>query len=323
MSRICACNTALGPTVAGDATGPTSIGMPKGNFVSEWFGHRVFPSVASTPSSLEDQRLRRCPFLSQAVGGERLCIKSAASLGICTIATVASGSKREWLACPYRALDQDMVTDAARRLFRVSSDQLVTVVPAPTLADAGVRENFLSDLNEGRVGVLFLQDKLGGEISITATPRSPELSFDITMVEVALTNGVPRFGKYGIVEVQTMDFHGSYRAVVGNLQDALRLHGERFHEAVAENPQWLSEKSEGPNVANVFKRTFYQIMLKFQIGADKDCAGCILALPTAVWDSWQKHLGMPDLHQEGERLFTLWSPERQNEAPALGMDLLV
>src|SRR5437667_12908286 len=91
-----------------------------------------------------------------------------------------------------------------------------------------------------------------------------------------------------------MDFHGSYRAVVKNLEDALRLHGLQFHKELQSKPNWLGERIEGPNIANVFKRTFYQIMLNFQIGADESCAGCVLALPVSVWDSWQRHLGKPD-----------------------------
>jgi hypothetical protein len=102
-------------------------------------------------------------------------------------------------------------------------------------------------------------------------------------------------GTYGILELQTMEFHGSYRAVVKNLDDALRLFKEKFHENVQANPQWLSEKIEGPNIANVFKRTFYQMMFKFQIGAQADCAGIVLAIPESVWQSWQHHLGKPDL----------------------------
>jgi hypothetical protein len=57
----------------------------------------------------------------------------------------------------------------------------------------------------------------------------------------------------------------------------------------------LAEKVEGPNIANVFKRTFYQMMFKFQLGTHERSAGCVFAIPEAVWDSWQRHLGRPDL----------------------------
>lgn len=293
-----------------DIGSPT--GRPlRGNYVSEWFGHRVFPDVATAPNSIADQRLRRCPFLSEALGQTRVCIKPAASQGICTISTTSTAGTQDWLVCPYRALDPALITDAARRLFRVSHDRRIIVVPAPTLADESNQAALAARIRQGEVAVLFFQDKLGGEISVVATDRSPELAFDITMAEVVMADGVPGLGKYGILEVQTMDFHGSYRAVVNNLQDALRLHGTAFHDALGRNRQWLSERIEGPNIANVFKRTFYQIMLKFQIGADESCAGCILALPTSVWDSWQRHLGKPTLEETPDGEFALWSPDRQ------------
>ena len=91
-----------------------------------------------------------------------------------------------------------------------------------------------------------------------------------------------------------MDYRGSYRYAVANLQHALRLHGEELPAQLQKNQRWLSDHIEGPNIANVFKRTFYQIMLKFQIGADESCTGCVLALPASVWDSWQRHLGAPE-----------------------------
>ncbi|MGH7798481.1 MAG: hypothetical protein ACREQ2_26755 [Candidatus Binatia bacterium] len=108
-----------------------------------------------------------------------------------------------------------------------------------------------------------------------------------------------------------MDYHGSYRAAVNNLSDALRLHGSAFHTELLENPRWLGEKVEGPNIANVFKRTFYQMMLKFQIGADVDCGGCVLALPQSVWDSWQRHLGRPDLRTRDDGTFALVEPGKK------------
>lgn len=37
------------------------------------------------------------------------------------------------------------------------------------------------------------------------------------------------------------------------------------------------------------------MMFKFQLGRHERCVGCVLATPQAVWDSWQKHLGRPEL----------------------------
>lgn len=58
-------------------------------------------------------------------------------------------------------------------------------------------------------------------------------------------------------------------------------------------------------------------MLKFQIGADESCAGCVLALPVSVWDSWQRHLGKPDLLKNADGTFSLdWEGRRAGRPPA-------
>ena len=154
--------------------------------------------------------------------------------------------------------------------------------------------------------VVYLQNKLGGEISVRSTPRSPELSFDITFVELLPADrGGAKVGTFGVLEVQTMDFHGSYRHTVQNLNDALRLHGSKFPGVLQENQRWLADRIEGPNIANVFKRTFYQMMLKFQLGLHPRSVGTSLAIPQAVWDSWQPHLGRPKLAPQRDGTFSL------------------
>jgi hypothetical protein len=45
------------------------------------------------------------------------------------------------------------------------------------------------------------------------------------------------------------------------------------------NPEWAGRKIEGPNISNAFKRTFYQIVFKFQVTKQGASAGCALALP--------------------------------------------
>jgi len=176
------------------------------------------------------------------------------------------------------------------------------------LSKEPVRRRILETVRLGGTGVAYFQDKLGGEISLSATARSPEFSFDSTLVEIRQTDGRLSIGRYGILEVQTMDFHGSYRHVVKNLEDALRLHKEGFAKVLRENPGWLSERIEGPNISNVFKRTFYQMAMKFQVGAHAHCAGCVVAIPASVWDSWQRHLGGPALTLEPDGTFTLEKP---------------
>ncbi|MBK9715917.1 MAG: hypothetical protein IPO81_32220 [Kouleothrix sp.] len=279
-----------------------------GNYVSEWFGHRVYPTVSTNPNMIIDQSNARCPFLSQATAEERTCIKSAASKGVCTINSVGNGKRQDWLVCPYRAVEPSLLESCIRRLFSVSDGVTVSVFPAPTLQKSDIREQVITNLSLGNPVFVFFQDKLGGEISISPTDRSPEFSFDITIVQITNDQEKIDVGRYGILEVQTMDFHGTYRHAVKNLEDALRLHKDEFPKALQEHTHWLSEEIEGPNIANVFKRTFYQMMFKFQLGIDKNCAGCVLAIPNSVWDSWQRHLGKPDLRLREDGLFVLRKP---------------
>lgn len=284
-----------------------------GNFIAEWFGHRIYPNVANNPTALLDQERKRCPFLSAATSRERECIKSPAALGVCAISSSSNGPRQDWIVCPYRAVDPQLLVDVVEQLFGPVEPTERIVVPAPTLADDEVRSRVLAVTAAGGSAVIFLQDKLGGEISLPKTESSPELAFDITLVELRRSEGAPiDVFRYGILEVQTMDFHGSYRHAVQNLQDALRLHKEDFPQALERNQRWIGEKIEGPNIANVFKRTFYQIMLKFQVGSQPACQGCVLALPEAVWDSWQRHLGAPELISRPDGNFELKRPGTQS-----------
>jgi hypothetical protein len=60
------------------------------------------------------------------------------------------------------------------------------------------------------------------------------------------------------------------------------------------------------------------MMFKFQLGKHERCAGCVLALPQSVWESWQRHLGSPPLTLEADGSFTLLAPgkERPDPVPA-------
>jgi hypothetical protein len=286
----------------------------RGNYVSEWFGHRVYPTVAPGPNSLGDQERENCPFLSAVTDEARRCIKSAAAKGVCTISTATSGKRMDWLVCPYRALDPRMIEDAVRRLFGFPAHQAAFIVPAIRLVDMEIRQGIADRLgNGGRVFVYF-DEKLGGELSIPPTARSPEFSFDVTIIEIELVDGKAHVGRFGVIEIQTMDFHGSYRKVVTNLKDGLRLHPSNFAATLQENQRWLSEDIEGPNIANVFKRTFYQMMFKFQLGKSPRCAGCVLAVPMSVWESWQRHLGNPELTPESDGTWNLFRDGRPRPA---------
>ncbi|WP_188196797.1 hypothetical protein [Nonomuraea sp. SYSU D8015] len=287
---------------------------PPRNHIAEWFGHRIYPVVADTEMSLSDQQDGRCPFISAATGETHECIKNDQSKGVCTISTSGPAGRRDWLACPFRVLEPGLLDDAARRLFGHQPGDQITLVPATVLADSARANQFRDAVRGGSPCMVYFQNKLGGEISLSATERSPEFSFDSTMVEVLpADNDGFQLGRYGVFEIQTMDFHGSYSHAVRDLSDALRLHKQKFGAAVRDNPEWPGNKIEGPNIANVFKRTFYQMMFKFQVGAHPHSAGCVFAIPAAVWESWQRHLGRPDLIQKPDGTYRLAVQDQEEQ----------
>lgn len=280
------------------------------NYLAEWFGHRLYPVVTKSTQALDDQISHACPFLSNATGVQSACIKTQAALGVCTVSSTSNGPRQDWLVCPHRALDARLLEEVVIHLFHSNNAFAPLIAPISTLQDENTRRILTQKLALGHPTFIYFHEKLGEEISFAKTPRSPEMKLDLTIVEILARDNSLEIGRYGILELQTMEFHGSYRYAVRDLQDALRLFGERFHDNVEKESQWLSKNIEGPNIANVFKRTFYQMMFKFQIGAQQDCAGCVLAISEAVWDSWQHHLGRPDLLQIGD-VFALVEPGRE------------
>jgi len=279
-------------------------GAESGNHISEWLGHRIYPTVKLEASTFTGSEFGSCPFLTEALGQNTTCVKSENSFGVCSVSSVSNGPMQDWLVCPYRVVASDIVGRACRLIF---GEPATAKQPKPVtlLKHEPELMKFRRQVEEGGTGYVFFQDKLGGEISVIATPRSPEMSFDITLAEIVRSNDGFEVTRYGILEVQTMDFHGSYRRAVQNLRDALRLHGESFADSLRKNMQWSGEKIEGPNIANVFKRTFYQVLLKFQLSGRGAAAGTVLAIPQSVWDSWQPFLGAPEIEQDSSGTYRL------------------
>jgi hypothetical protein len=274
--------------------------------IAEWFGHRIFPTVSAGDAPIDDQRSGRCPFLTQTLKHSTPCVKAPNSRGVCTISASSNGPRQDWLVCPYRALDDGLLADMVCRLYGIPPLDPVLIRPVVALAEEAGRSEILNAVGGQHRVFVYFQDKLGGEISLSKTGASPELSFDITVVELLPADElVPTVGKYGVIELQTTDTHGSYGHAVRALASALDLHREHFSEQLAENPEWASRKIEGPNISNVFKRTFYQIAFKFQVTKRGTSVGCALALPQPVWDSWQPFLGAPELHEQSDGTWRL------------------
>ncbi|NRT55434.1 hypothetical protein [Sphaerotilus uruguayifluvii] len=271
----------------------------RGNYVSEWFGQRIHPEVRLDYTAISGTNAGKCPFLSEVLHHQTNCVKNENSKGVCTISSSSNGHRQDWLVCPYRVISSSIVTRGCQLIFGLTEP--VEPVPVPILNTGEELARFIETVNARGAGYVFFQDKLGGEISVIGTNRSPEMSFDITIVEIK-PDGTGGFmvSRYGILELQTMDYHGTYKHAVSNLRDALRLHEDTFAAALRKNlGRWSGQDVEGPNIANVFKRTFYQMLLKFRLaGEGSAAAGTVLAIPQSVWDSWQPFLGAPELEDE-------------------------
>ena len=260
------------------------------NFISEWYGVRLYPSAsgAGVSDAIELFRNRRCPFLSSALEEPTPCTKNRNSSGVCTI-TTTKGGNRDWIVCPYRVLEKRTIYEVARKIFSDAREE-IPVHPVVHLQDESRCAGILERASEETV-YLFFQDKLGGEINVRGSPTTPELSFDITIMECRSENNWLLLKRYGLFEVQTMDFHGSYRHAVHALENAVDLHRDDFGSQLESNRHWAGRRIEGPNIANVFKRTIYQLILKFELAGRDRCAGVVLGLPEAVWESWAPHFG--------------------------------
>lgn len=249
--------------MSGKVKNGNGVAAAKGNFVSEWFGQRIYPTVRMDMAAMTGKKAGKCPFLSNILKQGTDCVKNENSLGVCSINSSSNGPRQDWLVCPYRVIDSEIVKRGCKLIFGLQTE--VLPLPVSLLKHEGELEKFKAAVKEDGSGYLFFQDKLGGEISVIATERSPEMAFDVTLVEVVFEQDTFKVTRYGILEIQTMDFHGSYKYAVANLRDALRLHEKDFPEALQSKPEWAGKNVEGPNIANVFKRTFYQMMLKFEL----------------------------------------------------------
>ena len=260
------------------------------NFLSEWYGVRLYPMAtgAGSQDALNLFRTQQCPFLTRALEHPTTCIKNRNSRGVCTI-TTTKDSIRDWIVCPYRVLEPHIIHEVARKIFSDVRDS-VHVFPVVHLEEEK-RRNEILRIASSEIIYLFFQDKLGGEINLGKSKKTPELSFDITILECVVEDEWLILKRYGLFEVQTMDFHGSYGHAVKALESAVDLHRCDFEQQLEKNLEWAGRKIEGPNIANVFKRTVYQLILKFELAGRDRCAGVVLGLPQSVWESWSPHFG--------------------------------
>ena len=118
--------------------------------IAEWFGHRVFPLVDASPNALNQQKSELCPFLSDTLAQPKPCVKKPNSRGVCTISASSNGPRQDWLVCPYRALDYDLLASMVRRLYQVSEEIPLLIRPAKALEAPEIKQE-VSDLRKVRL----------------------------------------------------------------------------------------------------------------------------------------------------------------------------
>src|SRR6266699_1345248 len=120
------------------------IKQPRGNYISEWFGQRIYPEVRLDDSAISGQNWGICPFLSGIKRERTKCIKGENAFGVCTINSVGIDARRDWLVCPYRVIDSEIVKSGCETIFKNTA----SIAPIP-----------ISILN-GKKGLALLEQSL-------------------------------------------------------------------------------------------------------------------------------------------------------------------
>ncbi len=312
------------PKQVEDPTGPS-----RGNYVAEWFGFRVWPNVDRSEQAALDQAARRCPFLTIASRVETECVKAARGYdeptGVCTISSDSNGERQDWLACPYRILDQHFTVlgGAVRTVFGIPVDSIIRLLPTTVLNAPAIRAEVTASLSSGIRVFAFCGNKFGGEVDIPETDSSPGGKVDVSVIEIlgCDESGKPdAFGEHMFFEIQTADFHGSPLPAVQLLREKCpRNSTDDFHTRFANAPNDCGRDVEGPNKANIFKRTIYQMVWKMELAKAPNCAGFAIILPVPVWQSWLRHLGNPklDVSTTDPTVFFLTLPDHQPAPPPI------
>ena len=75
----------------------------------------------------------------------------------------------------YRTLNSPLLEEAARRLFHLPAAAELILVPAPALAGDAARQKVRAAIGSGVTSLVYFMDKLGGEIDLPGSPKSPEV----------------------------------------------------------------------------------------------------------------------------------------------------
>ena len=142
----------------------------RGNFISEWFGQRIYPEVRLSDAAVSGQKWGVCPFLTGVKRQRTECIKSENAYGVCTINSVGVDGRQDWLVCPYRVIDSNIVKAGCETIFQSGSAN--PPIPVSILSDKKGIAVLEESLKNHRKAFLFFQDKLGG---LHPVPKTPSL----------------------------------------------------------------------------------------------------------------------------------------------------
>ena len=106
-----------------------------------------------------------------STGTERQCVKSENSRGVCTV-TTTSGATRDWMVCPFRALDEALLTAAASRIFGPRPAN-IAAYPVTRLESPDFVQTARTLQEQGKHVSVYFQQKLGGEINISCDAANP------------------------------------------------------------------------------------------------------------------------------------------------------
>ena len=235
--------------------------------------------------------------------------------GVCTISSDSNGSRQDWIACPHRTLDQrfTLLASAVGSGYSIPEDNDILLLPLTVLHRLRQRKRIIDAFKKHVRVFLFSSQKLGGEIDLPETDASPGAAVDMSVIEVTAVDrqGRPtQFGNHLFYEIQTSDFHGSPLHAAAILRDCCPAceAAKGYHQDLSSKVEICGTGVEGPNKANIFKRTIYQMIFKIELSRAPQCAGFAIVLPVPVWESWLKHLGRPQVAGTDPRQLALRTP---------------
>jgi len=115
---------------------PKDFPKDTGNYISEWFGRRIYPVVKlESTKAITEPNKGVCPFLSEVQNRRTECWKATNSKGVCTISSVSNGKRQDWLACPHRVIHTTIVKESSERIFGLDAGERYPV-PVSALSDA-------------------------------------------------------------------------------------------------------------------------------------------------------------------------------------------